>query len=196
MRDALVHLAALAAREVMDVYRRTFDVKTKADATPLTEADLRAHRTIVEGLRQLAPDVPVVSEEDDPPPLKERRRWHRHWLVDPLDGTRDFVARNGQFAVNIALVENGSPVLGVVAAPARREVYVGDCVRKEAWLIGDGTRHRLHTRAMNPDRPLAVVASRRHGIEPLARYFDKLRESFGNVARLSVGSSLKFCLLV
>ncbi len=194
MHEALIDIAAAAGREILDVYRTAFDVETKADASPLTEADLRAHRVIVDGLRKLTPDVPVISEESEPAPFDERRHWQRYWLVDPLDGTKEFVSRNGEFTVNIALIEAGEPVLGVVGVPVQGYLYIGDCRRSLAWRLGPDGREPLRTRDMDGG-PITVVASRRHGGDRLAGYLEALGESFGEITRTPVGSSLKFCLL-
>lgn len=193
MQDALIHLAAAAGRGILEVYDTAFDVTTKDDASPLTEADLRAHRVIVEGLHELTPEVPVISEEAEPPPFEERRHWHRYWLVDPLDGTKEFVSRNGEFTVNIALIEDGEPVFGVVGVPVRGHIYVGDCLGNTAFRMSEGGREPLRTRPMQ-QRAVTVVASRRHGGDRLATYLDTLAESF-EIIRRPVGSSLKFCLL-
>ncbi len=193
MQDALIDLAGAAGREILEVYGTSFDVTTKEDASPLTEADLRAHRVIVDGLRELTPEVPVISEEAEPPLFEERRHWQRYWLVDPLDGTKEFVSRNGEFTVNIALIEAGEPVLGVVGVPVRGHIYVGDCRARQAYRVSEPGREPLQTRAMHPGT-LTVVASRRHGGDRLARYLDTLAESF-EIVRQPIGSSLKFCLL-
>ena len=194
MQEALIDITAAAGREILDVYGTAFDVETKADASPLTEADLRAHRVIVDGLNKLTPDVPVISEEAEPPPFDERRHWQRYWLVDPLDGTKEFVSRNGEFTVNIALIEDGEPVLGIVGVPVLNHIYIGDCKQNDAWRMSENGRERLRTRTMG-GRPLTVVASRRHGGERLAGYLDALGDAFGEITRRPVGSSLKFCLL-
>ena len=199
MIDELVRIARAAGGEILDVYRSDFTVDAKADASPLTEADLRAHRCIVAGLGELRPVLPILSEEADPPPFEERRHWRRYWLVDPLDGTKEFVGRNGEFTVNIALIENGAPVLGVVGAPAQGVVYVGDCrtvagrTRADAFRLDASGRTPLATRRMRRQR-LTVVASRRHGGERLASYLDSLSTRF-EIDRVPVGSSLKFCIL-
>ena len=193
MQDALIHIAAAAGREIIDVYESGFDVQTKADASPLTEADLRAHRVIVDGLEDLTPDVPVISEEAEPPPFDERRHWQRYWLVDPLDGTKEFVSRNGEFTVNIALIEHGEPVLGVVGVPVSGHIYLGDSRNHEAFRVSEVGRERLRTRAMKP-ASVTVVASRRHGSDRIAGYLETLGRSF-EIVRRPVGSSLKFCLL-
>ena len=193
MQDALIELAAAAGREILEVYETSFDVTTKDDASPLTEADLRAHRVIVDGLRELTPEVPVISEEAEPPRFEERRHWQRYWLVDPLDGTKEFVSRNGEFTVNIALIEAGEPALGVVGVPVRGHIYVGDCRGNGAYRMSEAGREPLRSRAMKPG-VLTVVASRRHGGDRLDGYLGMLAESFA-IVRQPIGSSLKFCLL-
>lgn len=194
MSDEVIDIARRAGDAILGVYADRFDVEIKADDSPLTEADRRAHEVIVDGLRSLTPDLPIVSEESTPPPFAERRQWHRYWLVDPLDGTKEFVERNGEFTVNIALIEAGEPVFGVVGVPVKGTVYVGDCRERRAWRVdGEGTT-TLATRAMADDA-VSVVASRRHGGQRLERYLERLDESFAVVTRVHLGSSLKFCIL-
>ena len=193
--DALLHIVRAAGEEILAVYRSDFAVRSKADASPVTEADLRAHNVIVEGLRQLEPRLPIVSEESQPPPFDERRRWPRYWLVDPLDGTREFIERNGEFTVNIALVENGAPALGLVGAPAKGVVFVGDCRGDQpgAYRLDAHGRTALRAQPLRGDA-LRVVASRRHGGDRLAGYIKELAARF-RVSRVAVGSSLKLCIL-
>ena len=193
MIDALIDIADAAGEAILEVYDGNFEVETKADATPLTQADLRAHRVIVDGLHALAAEVPVLSEEATPPPFAERRLWRRYWLVDPLDGTKEFVDRNGEFTVNIALIEDGTPVLGVVGVPVAGTVYVGDCREGQAFRMDASGRTPLQARPMGTDA-VTVVASRRHGGARLARCLDVLGKRF-EVSRKPVGSSLKLCIL-
>src|SRR6185295_4279069 len=115
--------ARAAGRAILEIYRGDFSVQAKADRSPLTAADAAAHRVIADGLARLTPGVPVWSEEAEPPPSEQRSRWSRFWLVDPLDGTAEFVSRNGEFTVNIALVEHGRPVLGIVHMPVLGRDY-------------------------------------------------------------------------
>ncbi|MEE7561299.1 3'(2'),5'-bisphosphate nucleotidase CysQ, partial [Xanthomonas sp. Kuri4-2] len=123
LRETVIAIAAEAGAAIMAVYANDFEVQIKADASPLTQADLAANRVIVDGLRRLTPSVPVLSEESAQVPWDERRHWTSYWLVDPLDGTREFVKRNGEFSVNIALIHLGSPVLGVVQAPVDGRIW-------------------------------------------------------------------------
>ncbi len=183
--------ARAAGAAIMDIYRGDFAVQTKADASPLTAADLAAQGVIMAALKTLQPALPVVSEESAVAAWEVRRQWSRHWLVDPLDGTREFVKRNGEFSVNIALIENHQSVLGVVLAPVSGELYVaarGD----GAWLQAHdgGDWQRLHTRTLAA--PAVLAGSRSHGNLPDATLHALLGEGYQRVA---LGSSLKFCLL-
>jgi len=174
----------------MKVYDGGFTVEHKADDSPLTLADLESQRVILEGLTRITPDIPILSEESAAAPWAERQHWRELWVVDPLDGTREFVKRNGEFTVNIALGVDHLPVLGVVSAPAQGLVFWG------AKGLGAFTEHRgesrtpIHT-AVPPQRPLRVVGSRSHAGAETAAYLEKVAEH----VMTGVGSSLKFCLL-
>lgn len=191
----LIDIVRSAGDAILDIYRSDFAVEQKADDSPLTQADLAAHRTIAAGLAALDPSIPLLSEESSPPGFEVRRTWSRYWLVDPLDGTKEFVNRNGEFTVNIALIEGHRAVLGVVGVPVRGTVYVGDVLRGEARRVGPDGTVELHGRPMGEDRPLVVVASRSHGGERLERYLETLAGRYPGVERTPVGSSLKLCIL-
>ena len=141
LREAVIALARQAGAAIMEVYEKEFDVTHKEDASPLTAADLAAHRIIVEGLEKLTPDLPVLSEESADVPWETRRHWPSYWLVDPLDGTREFVKRNGEFSVNIALIVQGAPTLGVVQSPVGGQVW--HAVRGEQAYRRDGWRDEV-----------------------------------------------------
>lgn len=193
--DDLIRITREAGEAIMAVYRTDFDVDTKSDDSPVTKADLAAHDVIEKALATLTPDIPLLSEESVPPPHAIRKGWTRYWLIDPLDGTREFINRNDQFTVNIALIENGEPVFGSVGVPAQGLVYVGDTRSMEAFFDDDGARTALTGRPMQSGRGVTVVASRTHGSERLERYVEALGRSFGGVDREPVGSSLKLCIL-
>jgi len=123
IREAVIALARAAGAAIMQVYAQDFDVEHKGDRSPLTQADLASHRLICEGLAALTPDIPLLSEESVERPWEIRRKWRRYWLVDPLDGTREFVKKNGEFTVNIALIEDHAAVFGVVQTPALDELH-------------------------------------------------------------------------
>src|SRR4051812_18543571 len=151
-----------ASEAILAIYAGAFDVDMKADRSPVTSADRAAHDVIVAGLRDWWPDVPIISEEGELPDAAERRSWTRYWLVDPLDGTKEFISRNGEFTVNIALMERGEPVLGVVAAPAIEVLYWA-ARGLGAWRrIGSGEPERIRSRVADVSQPLVVVESRSH----------------------------------
>lgn len=184
-----------AGDAVMEIYRTGFEVQRKPDASPVTEADGAAHDLLAEALGELTPDIPLMSEEASLPPYSERCRWRRFWLIDPLDGTKEFVARNGEFTVNIALIEQGRPKLGLVGVPAQGKVYLGEVASRRAELHAGGTVRRIRARAMREGRPITLITSRSHGGQRLRRYLDALAAAFPNSRQLVLGSSLKLCIL-
>jgi 3'(2'), 5'-bisphosphate nucleotidase len=156
----------------------------------LTQADLASHHCIVAGLERLTPDIPIISEESGLPPFEERGQWSRYWLIDPLDGTKEFINRNGEFTVNIAFIEGHRPLLGVVHVPVQKKTYVG-CEGVGAELRAGGAAPRkigVHSSSRNPVR---VVGSRSHRGASLDAYLQAL----GNHDMVPMGSSLKFCVV-
>jgi 3'(2'), 5'-bisphosphate nucleotidase len=190
VREGVLAIAREAAEAILRVYDSDFSVERKADASPLTAADMAAHRCIVDGLTRLTPEIPVLSEESAHTiALAERRGWPRLWVVDPLDGTREFVKRNGEFTVNIALVEDGVPVFGVILAPVGGALWHGAPGQGAFRRDGDA-EHPVRVRA--PARaPLRVAASRSH-LDPRTA---ALMRRIGDTEPMAMGSSLKFCLL-
>lgn len=193
LRDACIQLSITAGAAIMAIYRQDFSVETKADDSPLTQADLAAHRILLAGLQELVPGIPVLSEEAADIPWAQRQAWRRYWLVDPLDGTREFIKKNGEFTVNIALIDNHQPVLGVVYAPALAEGSgPGPLWHAERGVgafarVGDSER-RIQCR-QPAKAPLQVAASRSHLDERTAAFLQRM----GEVERVGLGSSLKFC---
>ena len=190
--DALRALARRAGAAILEVYNRPdFGVETKEDNSPLTEADRRSHEVIDAGLRALTPDIPILSEEGRDIPYAERQQWQRFWLVDPLDGTKEFIKRNGEFTVNIALIDRGRPVLGVIYAPALDILYFGE-LGSEAWkqdAAGAVTPLRVRQPAQGEGH--AVVKSRSHPSGELAAFLETIEVADS----VPVGSSLKFCVV-
>ena len=185
--QAVLDISVEAGNRIMAVYgSEDFGVTSKDDASPLTQADLAAHRHIVAELEKLEPKYPVLSEEDADIDWATRQSWTRLWLVDPLDGTKEFIKRNGDFTVNIALIENGTPIMGVVHAPALNITYLA-AEGEGAFKIENGSRNSITTRKV-PKVP-AFVVSRSHKDEKLARLLDEAPEH----EAVSRGSSLKFC---
>ncbi|MFZ2540635.1 MAG: 3'(2'),5'-bisphosphate nucleotidase CysQ [Gallionella sp.] len=188
----IVTLAHRAGEAIMVVYRSSdVGVTSKADDSPLTKADLASHRTIVEGLSKIIPNLPILSEEAADIPYTERKLWTCYWLVDPLDGTKEFIKRNGEFTVNIALIENDVPVMGVVYAPVLEVCYyatrgVGAMVQR-----GNNAPQPIKVKPHEAGKTIKVVASRSHSDARTEALLDHI----GAHESISMGSSLKFCLV-
>jgi 3'(2'), 5'-bisphosphate nucleotidase len=186
----LSSLARRAGDAILSVYGQQFEVTSKADQSPLTLADTRSHDLIVQGLGLLTPNIPILSEEASDIPFEERRQWSRYWLVDPLDGTREFVSRNGEFTVNIALIDGHDAVLGVVHVPVKDTLYTGARGVGAFRTAGHDAPVRISVQQPAAS-PLRIVGSRSHRDNILDGYLPKL-EPYELVA---VGSSIKFCLV-
>jgi 3'(2'), 5'-bisphosphate nucleotidase len=185
----LTRIAEDAGAAILDIYGTDFDVELKADDSPLTAADKAAHRVICGALAELTPDLPILSEEAADIPLAERQCWSRYWLVDPLDGTKEFIKRNGEFTVNIALIENQRPVAGVVHAPVKATTWMG-VEGAGAYRQTETGTAPIHTRTPPPE-PVRVVCSRSHRDDNTNAFIANL----GPHETVAVGSSLKFCLV-
>jgi 3'(2'), 5'-bisphosphate nucleotidase len=188
--DDVIRIAQDAGDAIMTVYSRPFETTAKADASPLTEADLAAHHLIVARLAQLSPALPVLSEESGDAVMADRPTWQRFWLVDPLDGTKEFIKRNGEFTVNIALVDGERPVMGVVHAPALGITYAA-AEGVGAFRLENAVRSAIRVSAHQPGSPWRVVASRSHAGPDTEAFLARL----GECELLSMGSSLKLCLV-
>lgn len=210
-----IRAALEAGQEILAVYGTEFTVETKADQSPLTEADRRSHNVI---MRHIEPfDIPILSEEGKGTPYGERKAWDKLWIVDPLDGTKEFIKRNGEFTVNIALVEDAKPVMGVIFVPVTGVLYFADreigCFRVEnppaegfAFLekainlseklpLADSVVLRSLSPAVLPAKPLTIVGSRSHATPELEAFVAEKRQAHGQVDFIAAGSSLKICLV-
>lgn len=189
--NEVVRIALVAGDAIMEIYSApAFNMKNKNDMSPLTEADLASDAAILEGLKRLDYDWPILSEESAQVPSEIRMKWERFWLVDPLDGTKEFISRNGEFTVNIALIEKGIPLLGVVYAPALQVCYfsahgVGAFVKRGSIVS------KIESRPYVEGEVLAVVCSRSHGNLRTETLLRKLGEHHC----VTMGSSLKLCLV-
>ena len=192
----LLEAARLAGARILEVYGREFEIEYKGDDSPLTEADKESNKAIMAFLERDYPNVPVISEENQQVPYSERSSWPRFWLVDPLDGTKEFIKRNGEFTVNIALVEHGRPVVGVVYHPVDDTLYVG-VEGAGAWKIsGDCAAEEIVGGAHYMERTkIKVVASRSHSSPEVAAFVEEIEKKGKEVDFLSAGSSLKLCLV-
>lgn len=196
--DDVIELSIQAGNAILDVYNSEdgFSTAEKADSSPVTDADHAAHNLLLPALRQIDSSVPVLSEESSLPDFETRATWDTYWIIDPLDGTKEFIKRNGEFTVNIALIRNNVPVLGVVHVPVLGITYAG-AEGIGAFRIDAGGESQLSTRKVSKDSsdPLTVVASRSHGSEAVENCMKSLGNVFPDIQRQSMGSSLKLCLV-
>ena len=186
---SVVSIARDAGAAIMHIYDKEIDVAYKGDLSPLTEADLAAHHLIADRLKALTPSIPILSEEDVQT-FNGANEAGYYWLVDPLDGTKEFIKRNGEFTVNIALIYLGQPVLGVVYAPAVDTLYSAARGLGAFKTLGP-EEHRIHAVPHQPDTPWRVVGSRSHGGDELNAWLQGL----GDHELIPMGSSLKLCLV-
>ncbi|SHF58591.1 3'(2'),5'-bisphosphate nucleotidase [Fodinibius roseus] len=193
MLKEIIATAKQAGEAILDYYEDDVEVMHKDDDSPLTKADLAAHHIIVDALKKIDPDTPVISEESGIPDYDDRREWTAFWIVDPLDGTKEFIKKNGEFTVNIALIENGKPVLGVVYVPDKKITYYATREKGAFKQVGDEKPQRIYSEASSTESSLTAVQSRSHGSDSL---INQLQDKGLQVTEtIPAGSSIKFCLV-
>jgi 3'(2'), 5'-bisphosphate nucleotidase len=201
IEELLIKASLEAGKEILDVYAKDFEVENKEDSSPLTEADKRSHLAIMRHLETTG--LPILSEEGKHMDYAERSNWKQFWLVDPLDGTKEFVKKNGEFTVNIALIEDGLPVYGIIYAPVLKKLFVGH-VGHEAWIsenvdptssVETVYANKSSIPVEKPAEPYIVVASRSHFSPETQAFVDELKKEKGEIDFASMGSSLKICLV-
>ena len=186
--NGVIDIARQAGAAILDVYHTDFDISIKDDKSPLTEADIRANAIIIEGLEKIIPDVPVLSEEGQDVPFKERSNWNTYWLVDPLDGTKEFIKKNDEFTVNIAFLEKNQPVFGVVYAPALNQLYWGSS-ENGSFKSNNGDKFRHISVNSKVTNPVQIAVSRSH----LSLQLNSFISQFDEYDLHPMGSSLKIC---
>lgn len=192
----LCDIARRAGEAILEIYARDFEVEFKADESPLTEADQRANDVIIAALEERYPEIPIISEETRALDYAERQGWDSCWLVDPLDGTKEFVKKNGEFTVNIALVHGGQPVAGVVYRPVTGAMYSAQQGEGAFLQEGGSDPQRLHNdKHYSSEGEVVVVASRSHLSQEVEDFVGSLRSQGKQVEFQSAGSSLKLCLV-
>jgi len=202
----LLNIATEAGEAILEVYDSDFTYEHKDDATPLTLADIRSHEIIVLRLKEAYPNIPIICEESESIPYETRRHWNTFWLVDPLDGTKEFIKKNGEFTVNIAFIENKHPVVGIVYVPVSNTFYfakkdfgafkfVDDGELQAANDIQDILANARRLPEKGNDRPFTVVTSRSHLSEETEQYISDLRQQYEAVDVIVCGSSLKLCMV-
>ena len=188
----LIEISKEAGKAILEIYNSDdFGVEIKGDDSPLTKADKAANDVIEKSLKELYPEIPILSEEGKEIPFEERKNWKRFWLVDPLDGTKEFIKRNDEFTVNIALIEDGKPIAGVIYVPVSSEVYFGDIENGSFKIDADGNINQIKVSSKSSSSKLNVVQSRSHSGDEENQFYSNyiIKES------LSKGSSLKICLV-
>jgi 3'(2'), 5'-bisphosphate nucleotidase len=185
-----IRLARQAGERIMAIYQQDFSVQRKKDESPVTEADMAAHAVIDDGLEEIADEYPVLSEESVSIPFEDRKRWETYWLVDPLDGTREFIKRNGEFTVNIALIHNHQPILGAIYAPVLGISYYA-AKGAGAYKQEDGEEPVQINVSKQARKNIIVAGSRSHAGEELKQFLSNLP----GYELVSMGSSLKSCLV-
>ena len=185
-----VKIAIEAGKAITEIYNSDFDYQLKKDLSPITEADNLSHNIIAERLEALVPKIPILSEENCDIPYRTRSKWTQYWLVDPLDGTKEFINRNGEFTVNIALIVNKKPVLGVIHIPVKNETYWGSKVNGSFYTNENNDVKQIQV-SKQYQKPIRIVASRSHPSEMLISLLEKITD----YEILEVGSSMKFCLI-
>jgi 3'(2'), 5'-bisphosphate nucleotidase len=193
--SGVISIAKQAGTAIMQVYATDFDVEKKSDNSPLTKADLAAHDVIIKALNQLTPDIPILSEESEHIPAEERNNWPLYWLIDPLDGTREFVKRNGEFTVNIALISGHISVLGVVYAPVTELLYYALAGQGAFKQIKHHAPFAIRTKTLTIEK-VVVAGSRSHSDHKLQQFLTNMHIKTGATPELiHMGSSLKICLV-
>jgi len=192
----VIRIAKDAGDAILEVYNKDFEVEHKADNSPLTEADQKSNDIIIEGLKSAYPDIPLISEESKEIPYDERKGWEYFWLIDPLDGTKEFVKKNGEFTVNIALIQGNHPVLGVVYVPVQEVTYYGSEGNGSYKIEANGETSQIQNTYHYSDKQrISIVASRSHLSDAVIEFVEQQKELGKQVELLSAGSSLKLCLV-
>ena len=196
----VIELCRQAGDAIMEIYQSSegIEVDIKDDDSPVTQADLAAHAILEPALAKLLEDVPVLSEEGEIPDFKVRQKWQQYWIIDPLDGTKEFIKRSGEFTVNVALISDGKPILGVVYVPVTGVTYAGASTLG-AYKIDNGNTHPIKVRSIASCRQqsiaVSIVASRNHGAEAVTTLLDNISKQLGPATTTNMGSSLRLCLI-
>jgi len=188
--EQLIELSKEAGKAILEVYNTNFDYQLKEDLSPLTRADTLSNNIICERLKALTPETPILSEENSDIPFNVRSQWNQYWLVDPLDGTKEFINKNGEFTVNIALIERSTPILGIIHIPVSNETYWGS-VNNGSFFSKSNSKPIKINVSENPESPVRILISKSHQSNSLK----KLLAIIDDYKVINKGSSLKFCLV-
>jgi len=190
--EIIKKIAKEAGDKILEIYDKDFSIEYKNDASPLTEADLASNDVIIKGLSENYSDIPVLSEESKNISYEDRKDWNPFWLIDPLDGTKEFIKKNGEFTVNIALIENGTPTIGAVYVPVKDTMYYSDGEKSFKQV---GTEEPVQIKLKEKGSKCVVVASRSHLNEETEKFIEDLKKDYDEIDMISSGSSIKLCLV-
>ena len=190
---SIIDLAERAGKDIINIYNNSIDynITYKSDSSPLTAADKASNKTICDGLEKITPDIPIISEEGKDISYSKRKTWKTFWLIDPLDGTKEFINKNGEFSVNIALIDNNVPIMGVVHAPVIQTTWYGSVYHK-SYKINNNKTFNIKVNSPNKEESIKVVSSRSHSNNPK---LEKYLKQFKNYSLVKMGSSIKICLV-
>ena len=193
MIQEIIKIAEQAGNAILEIYHKDFSIEYKDDKSPLTDADKVSNQIIIDELKRLSPNIPIISEENKLTEYSERKNWIKCWVVDPIDGTKEFIKKNGEFTVNIALIENGEPILSVLSVPAQNKVFYAEkgC---GSFVIENGNVKIIKINDSITDT-IRIVGSRSHQTPELLAYVEEQKLKYKNVEFVAAGSSLKFCLI-
>ena len=199
--EIAIQASIKAGLEILKIYHQNFDVAYKNDNSPLTQADKNANDSIMSFLEET--NIPIISEENKQVDFSERQKWRKCWIVDPLDGTKEFINKNGEFTVNIALIDNGTPQIGVIYVPVTKELYVGNVLENKSYKVTITTNFDINNVCIKENliipntknKDIKVVGSRSHMNQATETFLNKLKAENDSVEVVSKGSSLKFCLV-
>ncbi|EDP45878.1 3'(2'),5'-bisphosphate nucleotidase CysQ [Rickettsiella grylli] len=189
--NEVISLAKKVGNLVLTLYQSDFSAEYKKDHSPITVADLASHECICQELKRLTPDIPIISEESGSISYQKNQVWDKYWLVDPLDGTKEFLEKNDEFTINIALIEQNKPSLGVIFVPCKNICYFAHKRLGAYKQVGQTQPQVIRSRILNAKEPITAVVSRRHGRERIKKFLTQ----FARLNLLSCGSALKFCWL-
>jgi 3'(2'), 5'-bisphosphate nucleotidase len=193
--NKILTIAKEAGQATLKIYSREFTIEEKEDRSPVTEADHKSNKIIIDALSNLYPDIPFISEETKQTPFDKRKNWKYFWLIDPLDGTKEFIKKNGEFTINIALIEDQTPILGVIYVPVKDIFYYAQKGTGSFKIEDRANAVRIESRELKSREKLTVVGSRSHGGETLKAFIEEKKSEYNEVELISSGSSLKFCLV-
>lgn len=193
--NQILEIAENAGKATLEIYDREFTIEEKEDRSPVTEADKKSNEIIITALSDIYPDIPFISEETKQTPFAERKDWKYYWLIDPLDGTKEFIKKNGEFTINIALIKDQIPILGVIYVPVKDIFYYAQKGKGSFKIEKGASAQPIQASQQTTQEKLVVVGSRSHGSETLNAFIEEKKAEYNEVELISSGSSLKFCLV-